>query len=62
MLKPKTKRLIIDTAQFFEIEIPEHIDPDWYINTQECRDECADRIKSGFTDLNLERIEPDGTV
>lgn len=38
------KLLVIDTQQFFEIEIPADLDPDDFLNSDECRQICADRI------------------
>lgn len=52
----KTKLLVIDTMQFFEIEVPMDVDPDWFLSTQACADICADKIKGGMTDLNLDRV------
>jgi hypothetical protein len=51
----KTKLLIIDTMQFFEIEVPADTDPETFINSEECRKECADRILNQTTDLCLDR-------
>lgn len=53
------KLLIIDTMQFFEIEIPVDVDADYYVGTEECRKICADKILSQMTDLKLERIITD---
>lgn len=50
------KLMVIETMQFFEIEIPTDIDPEEYLITQECRDICADKIKSGITDLEIDRM------
>lgn len=54
--KPK-KLLIIDTMQFFEIEIPVDLDAEHYVDSDECREICAEKILSQMTDLKLERIE-----
>lgn len=47
--------LLIDTMQFFEIEIPEDQDPQKFVDSDICRQICADKILSGVTDLRLER-------
>jgi len=52
-----TKVLIIDTLQFFEIEVPISVDPDLYIHSKECRKICAEAILSQTADLIIERIE-----
>ena len=49
--------LIIDTMQFFEIEIPADQDPENFIDSDICRQICADKILGGMTDLKLERTE-----
>lgn len=54
--QPK-KLLIIDTMQFFEIEIPADVDAEHFVNSDLCRQVCADKITSGMTDLKLERVE-----
>ena len=53
--QPK-KTVVIETVQFFEIEIPADIDAQTFVDSQVCRDECADLIKNGTTDLTIERI------
>lgn len=53
--QPK-KLVVIDTMQFFEIEIPEDVDAEEFLNSDECRQECADRILNQTTDLKLDRI------
>ncbi|CBW47005.1 hypothetical protein [Roseovarius sp. 217 phage 1] len=53
--KPK-KLLIIDTMQFFEIEIPEDVDPESFLDSDLCRQVCADKILSGMTDLEINRV------
>jgi len=50
------KLIVIETQQFFEIEIPKDIDPEAYLLTDECKRECADKILSGLTDLTIEDI------
>lgn len=54
--KQPKKLLIIDTQQFFEIEIPEDVDAEWFLNSDECRQKCADRILNQTTDLKLDQI------
>lgn len=49
--------LIIDTMQFFEIEIPKDQDPEKFVDSDICRQICADKILGGMTDLKLERTE-----
>ena len=48
--------LVIDTQQFFEIEIPADMNAEEFLNSDECREICADRIKDQTTDLNLDRV------
>lgn len=54
--KVAKKLVVIDTMQFFEIEIPEDVDPETLLDSDECRQECADRILNQTTDLKLDRI------
>ena len=48
------KLLVIDTMQFFEIEIPEDMDAEEFVNSEECRKICADKILDQTTDLKFE--------
>ena len=50
------KLLVIETQQFFEIEVPMDTDPEEYLLTDECKQACADKIISGTTDLTIEDI------
>jgi len=50
------KLLIVETQQFFEIEIPADINTHEYVETDECKKICADKILSGITDLYVERV------
>ena len=52
-----TKMLIINTVQYFEIEVPIDADPYDYIDTEECRKICANSLLSQRTSLMLERVE-----
>ncbi|UAT28856.1 hypothetical protein PP753_gp17 [Dinoroseobacter phage vB_DshP-R7L] len=54
--KKKKKLVIIDTMQFFEIEIPEDVDADAFVNSDLCRQVCADKILGGTTDLSIDRV------
>ncbi|ANJ20757.1 hypothetical protein HYO99_gp23 [Roseobacter phage RD-1410W1-01] len=60
-----TKLVVIDTQQFFEIEIPADVDPEFFVNSETCRKECAERILNQTTDLNVDRVlttqKPDGS-
>lgn len=51
------KTLVIETLQFFEIDVPDDTDAESYLDTLECREICADKILSGVTELKLERVE-----
>lgn len=51
-----TKLVVIDTQQFFEIEIPADVDPETFVNSEECRQECAARILNQTTDLTIDRV------
>lgn len=50
------KLIVIETQQFFEIEVPMDIDAEEFLLTDECKRQCADKILSGLTDLNVEDI------
>ncbi|ANJ20670.1 hypothetical protein RDp07_gp10 [Roseobacter phage RD-1410Ws-07] len=52
----KTQLVVIDTQQFFELEIPADMDPEEFINSEFCRFECAARIINQTTDLNIDRV------
>ena len=48
--------VVIDTIQFFEIEIPADMNPNEFVDTDECRKLCADKILSQTTDLRFENV------
>lgn len=50
------KLLVIDTMQFFEFEVEDHIDSQEFLTSDECRNECAERILNCTTDLTLKQI------
>jgi len=50
------KLLIIDTMQHFEIEVEDDVDEKDFVESDECRTECAERIKNGTTDLILDQV------
>lgn len=52
----KKKLIVIETAQFFEIEVPADTDEKVYVESDECRNICADKIACGMTDLTVERV------
>lgn len=52
----KTQLVVIDTQQFFEIEIPADVDPETFLDSEECRQECAARILNQTTDLTIDRV------
>ena len=54
--KAAKQLVVIDTQQFFELEIPLDMDPEEFLNSDECREECAARIINQTTDLNIDRI------
>lgn len=54
--KPDKKLVVVETMQFFEFEIPCDQDPEEFIDSEECRQECAARILNQTTDLTLERV------
>jgi len=54
--KQGVKLIVVDTQQFFEFEIPEDQDPDEFVNSAECRAECAARILNQTTDLQIDRV------
>ena len=55
MEEDKIVRVAYETMQFFEIDLPEGVDPEEYCNTDEAREHFADLVKSGFIDFTLER-------
>ena len=50
------KLIVIDTMQFFEIEVEDDVDPEDFVQSDACRAECADRIRNGTTDLDINQI------
>jgi len=48
--------MVIDTMQYFEISIPKDIDPEEYLNSDECKQECAALILNQTTDLKIHRV------
>ncbi len=50
------KLVVIDTMQYFEIEIPTEIHSQEFVESKECRKICADKILSQMTDLNLHQV------
>ena len=53
----QTKVLVIDTLEFFEIEVPIRVNPNSYLHSEECRKICAEAILSQTANLVIERIE-----
>lgn len=51
------RTLVVDTLQFFEIEIPADKDPEEYVNSTECKLECAKQILDGDIELDLDHIK-----
>lgn len=61
MSSPRTVRAAFETQQFFELDIPEGVTPEKYMDTREFREACADLIQSGFIDFKVEReFDADG--
>ena len=54
--KVDKKLLVIETQQYFEIEVPVDVDPTDYVNSEQCRKICAARILDQTTDLVLQEI------
>lgn len=52
----KSKLVVIDTMQFFEIEIAADVDVDEFLDSELCRRECAERILNETTDLKVDRV------
>ena len=50
------KLIVIETMQFFEIEVPITQDVDEFMESEECRKHCASLIEFGFTDLTVDRV------
>ena len=65
--KQGVKLVVVDTQQFFEFEIPVHLDAENYINSAECRALCAaliltidlviDHICTEYDSVNKEWID-----
>lgn len=51
--KQGLKLVIVDTGRFFEFEIPVGQDAEEFVNSAECRAECAARILNQTTDLMI---------
>lgn len=56
MTEPKTQLVVIDTMQFFEIEVPLDTDPEIFLTSDECRKICAEQITSNITDLEIHHV------
>lgn len=54
--KQGLKLVVIDTQQFFEIEIPVSMNEKEYINSAECRQKCAAMLLDQTTDLVIDRV------
>jgi hypothetical protein len=54
--KQGRKLVVVDTMQFFEFEIPADMDPEEFVNSAECRAECAALILNQTTDLQIDRV------
>ena len=50
------KLVVVETQQYFEIEIPADMDADEFVQSAECRTICAEKISSGLTDLMVDRV------
>lgn len=54
--KQGMKLVVVNTAQYFEFEIPATMDVEEFINSDECRAKCAVSILNQTTDLELDRV------
>lgn len=54
--KQGVKLVVVDTMQFFEFEIPQNQDAEEFVNSAECRAECAALILNQTTDLTIDRV------
>lgn len=52
----ETKLIVIDTQTFFELEIPADMDPEEFLNSEECRHRCVDNIMDFTTDIEIDRV------
>lgn len=52
----KTKLVVIDTMQFFEIEIAADVDAEAFVDSELCRQYCAQRILNQTIDLKIDRV------
>lgn len=50
------KLVVIEIQQFFKIEIPADVDPKEFVDTDECRQICADKILDQTVDLVVESV------
>lgn len=54
-------RIACDAMQFFEIDLPEGVDPETYADSDEAREQFAGLVSSGFIDFQLVRqFDSDG--
>lgn len=54
--KQGIKLVVVDTQQFFEFEIPQDQDAEEFVNSAECRANCAALILNETTDLTIDRV------
>lgn len=45
------KRIILDTVGFFTIDLEDDVDPQEFLRSRECREECAGLILNGTVDV-----------
>lgn len=52
----KATRAAFETMQFFEMDLPEGMTAEEFMETPEFRDECAEMVKNGLIGFQVERL------
>lgn len=55
MSESNTVRAAYETQQFFELDLPDGMTPEDYMETKDFRDACADLVTCGFIEFKVER-------
>jgi hypothetical protein len=49
-------RIALDAISFFEMDLPEGVDPEEFANSKEAKDEVCSLVQSGMIDFRVERL------
>jgi hypothetical protein len=49
-------RIALDAMSFFEMDLPEGVDPEEFANSKEAKDEVCSLVQSGMIDFRVERL------